>query len=572
MTAGSSARTTVWWDVALAVVFGALTQVEIWVFRADDLTGGRQVAGAALVALMAVTLAYRSRAPVPAYFVNGIAVGVTSAVVGMPGDIYPFGNLVLLYTMAAVASTGVAVTGLVLGLGGVALYFASLSDRPVFGAFTMVLWSLGWAAGRATLARRTQAAIEHERDLSLAAAQAQEARLALEAQRRRMAREIHDLVGHTLNVMVVHAGAGRRAISAAPDDACAALETIEQVGRTALGELDGLLGMLDADSEDDRAPLPGLDELDRLVEQVGRAGLRVLLERDVDGHVPAAHGATVYRIVQEALTNTLRHADATHVTVEVRRADQDLLVEIVDDGGGSTAPAGRGLRGMAERVVAHGGTLAHGPGVIVDDDALMRAGLRMILEQTDDITVVGEADDGAGALAAVQRARPDVVLMDVRMPEIDGITATGRILALPSPPKVMVLTTFELDDYVFDALAAGASGFLLKRTPPEQLVQSIREVVAGGSMLSPSVTRRVIERFAHQRPRAGTAAWLAELTDRERDVLRAMARGLSNAEIAAEPFIGENTVKTHVGRVFTKLGARDRAQAVVLAFQAGLVE
>ena len=210
--------------------------------------------------------------------------------------------------------------------------------------------------------------------------------------------------------------------------------------------------------------------------------------------------------------------------------------------------------------------------VIIDDDALMRAGLRMILEQTDDITVVGEADDGAGALAAVHRAQPDVVLMDVRMPEVDGIAATGRILALPSPPKVVVLTTFELDDYVFDALAAGASGFLLKRTPPEQLVQSIREVVAGGSMLSPSVTRRVIERFAHQRPPAGTAAWLAELTDRERDVLRAMARGLSNAEIAAELVIGENTVKTHVGRVFSKLGARDRAQAVVLAFRAGLVE
>lgn len=210
--------------------------------------------------------------------------------------------------------------------------------------------------------------------------------------------------------------------------------------------------------------------------------------------------------------------------------------------------------------------------VLVDDDALMRAGLRMILEQTDDITVVGEADDGVGALGAVRHARPDVVLMDVRMPELDGIAATERILALPSPPKVVVLTTFELDDYVFDALAAGASGFLLKRTPPEQLVESIREVVAGGSMLSPSVTRRVIERFAHQRPQAATPAWLGELTDRERDVLRAMARGLSNAEIAAELFIGENTVKTHVGRVFTKLGARDRAQAVVLAFRAGLVE
>lgn len=361
MTAGSSARTTFWGDVALAVVYGAVTQVELWVLRAGELTGGREAAGAALVGLMAVTLAFRSRAPVPAYFINGIAVGVTSAVVGLPGDVYPFGNLVLLYSMATVASTPVAVTGLVLGLGGVALYFGSLSDEPVFGAFTMVLWSLAWAAGRATLARRAQAAVEHERDLSLATAEAQEARLALEGQRRRMAREIHDLVGHTLNVMVVHAGAGRRAIGTDAGAARAALETIEQVGRTALGELDGLLGMLDTDG-DDRTPLPGIDDLHRLVDQVTRAGLRIRLARDVDGQVPAAHGATIYRVVQEALTNTIRHADATHATVEVRRSDGDLLVEVVDDGRGSTAPAGRGLRGMAERVAVHGGSLEHGPG------------------------------------------------------------------------------------------------------------------------------------------------------------------------------------------------------------------
>lgn len=209
---------------------------------------------------------------------------------------------------------------------------------------------------------------------------------------------------------------------------------------------------------------------------------------------------------------------------------------------------------------------------LVDDDALMRAGLRMILQQADDITVVGEAADGAEAVGLVRRAQPDVVLMDVRMPELDGISATARILDAPSPPRVIVLTTFELDDYVFDALAAGASGFLLKRTRPEQLVEAIRVVVDGGSMLSPTVTTRVIERFTHSQPQAPTPAWVGQLTDRERDVLRAMARGLSNAEIAEHLFIGENTVKTHVSRVFAKLGARDRAQAVVLAFHAGLVE
>lgn len=210
--------------------------------------------------------------------------------------------------------------------------------------------------------------------------------------------------------------------------------------------------------------------------------------------------------------------------------------------------------------------------VLVDDDGLIGAGLRMILEQTHDITVVGEAADGREALGVVGRTRPDVVLMDVRMPGLDGISATAQLLERPAPPRVVVLTTYELDDYVLDALAAGASGFLLKRTRPEQLVDAIRAVVDGGSMLSPSVTTRVIERFSRPGRPIAKPGWVAHLTDRELDVLRAMARGLSNTEIAVELFIGENTVKTHVSRVFAKLGARDRAQAVVLAFRAGLVE
>ncbi|HSJ44079.1 MAG TPA: histidine kinase dimerization/phosphoacceptor domain-containing protein [Euzebyales bacterium] len=218
MTASTSARTTFGSDVAFAAVYAALTQVELWVFR-SDVSNGQQLAASVLIALMAVTLAFRSRAPVPAYFVNGVAVVVTSAVVGVPGDVYPFGNIVLLYTMATVASTGVAVLGLATGLAGVAVYFGSLSEEPVLGAFTMILWALAWAAGRASLTRRIQVAVEHERGLSLAAAEAQEARLALEAQRRRMTREIHDLVGHTLNVMVVHAGAGRRAVGTDPGGA-----------------------------------------------------------------------------------------------------------------------------------------------------------------------------------------------------------------------------------------------------------------------------------------------------------------------------------------------------------------
>lgn len=210
---------------------------------------------------------------------------------------------------------------------------------------------------------------------------------------------------------------------------------------------------------------------------------------------------------------------------------------------------------------------------LVDDDHLMRAGLTMILRQTPDIEVVGEAADGREAIAEVRRTRPDVVLMDVRMPDLDGISATARILEGPDPPKVIVLTTFELDRYVFDALAAGASGFLLKRTPPEQLIEAIRVVMDEGSMLSPSVTATLIAEFTSRRgPRPEAIPGMDQLTDREREVLRAMARGLSNAEIAEELVIGENTVKTHVKRVLLKLGARDRAQAVVFAYRAGLMD
>jgi len=209
--------------------------------------------------------------------------------------------------------------------------------------------------------------------------------------------------------------------------------------------------------------------------------------------------------------------------------------------------------------------------LLVDDDHLMRAGLTMIIEQTRDVVVVGEADDGQKSIAMARRERPDVVLMDVRMPVLDGIEATREITSLPDAPRVVILTTFELDEYVFNALQAGASGFLLKRTPPEQLIAGIRTVAAGDALLSPSVTRRLIAEFA-TRPERVVHPRLADLTDREREVLVEMARGLSNEELAETLFISENTVKTHVKKVLTKLGARDRVNAVVVAYQGGLMD
>lgn len=209
--------------------------------------------------------------------------------------------------------------------------------------------------------------------------------------------------------------------------------------------------------------------------------------------------------------------------------------------------------------------------LVVDDDHLMRAGLRMIIEQSVDLTVVGEAEDGRQAVSLAGRERPHVVLMDVRMPVLDGIDATREITTLTDPPRVLILTTFELDEYVFKALQAGASGFLLKRTPPEQLVDGIRTIAAGEALLSPSVTRRLIAEFA-ARPEREVNPRVSDLTDREREVLGAMAQGLTNEELAETLFISENTVKSHVRSVLTKLGARDRVNAVVIAYQSGLMD
>jgi DNA-binding NarL/FixJ family response regulator len=210
--------------------------------------------------------------------------------------------------------------------------------------------------------------------------------------------------------------------------------------------------------------------------------------------------------------------------------------------------------------------------LVVDDQALVRAGFHMILEAESDMEVVGEAADGLEAVAAVQRHLPDVVLMDVRMPNLDGISATRRILEGGSAVKVLMLTTFDMDEYVYEAFRAGASGFLLKDAPPERLVDGIRAVASGESLLAPSVTRRLIETFVRRQPVAPLPPSVAELTAREREVLQLMARGLSNAEIAATFVVSETTVKTHVARVLDKLDLRDRVQAVVFAYECGLVQ
>ncbi|MGW5386458.1 response regulator [Nocardia sp. NPDC003963] len=210
--------------------------------------------------------------------------------------------------------------------------------------------------------------------------------------------------------------------------------------------------------------------------------------------------------------------------------------------------------------------------LVVDDQELMRVGLKMVLGAHPDIEVVGEADNGAAAVARAAELIPDVVLMDVRMPVVDGVTATGRILEADHGTRVLVMTTFDLDEHALGALRAGASGFLLKDTPPEDLISAIRSVAAGDAVVSPKVTKRLLDRLIAEEPAPSRDPGILEvLTAREREVLEQIAAGRSNAEIAGELFLSEATVKTHVGRVLTKLGLRDRVQAVVLAYETGLV-
>jgi DNA-binding NarL/FixJ family response regulator len=211
--------------------------------------------------------------------------------------------------------------------------------------------------------------------------------------------------------------------------------------------------------------------------------------------------------------------------------------------------------------------------LLVDDQAMVRAGIHMILEAEDDIRVVGEAEDGAKAVVSARKLKPDVVLMDIQMPLMNGLESTRQIIQTPGNTcRILILTTFERDDYIFEALRAGASGFILKNAPPEDLIEAVRVVADGNALLAPSVTRRIIHEFAQRTPRKDMKDKLSSLTDREIEVMRLIARGKTNFEIAADLFVGETTVKTHISNLFTKLDLRDRVQAVVYAYESGLIQ
>ncbi len=397
-----------------------------------------------------------------------------------------------------------------------------------------------------------QTASRAERERLLTIERDQRSEMTAATERARIARELHDIVAHSLSVIVVQADGGLAASRTKPEVAPQVLATIAETSRDALAEMRRMVAVLRAggppeSDHPDYAPAPSAADLPELVDQVRRAGLPVdLVVAGAQRPVGPAVGLTMYRVVQESLTNVLKHGGPqAHAEVSVFYGPSDVTVTVLDDGRGAAATApldgtGNGLLGMRERVELLGGSAGRSsaprwglPGLrlrsgrpagirdgtgrteigmtdrigvfLVDDQMLVRTGFGMLINAQDDLTVVGEAGDGAAAVAALAPGRPareaaDVVLMDVRMPVMDGVEATRRITAEPDGPRVLVLTTFDLDEYVFAALRAGASGFLLKDARPDDLLGAIRAVAAGDAVVAPSATRRLLAHVTHALP------------------------------------------------------------------------
>ena len=454
-------------------------------------------------------------------------------------------GLVLLYTLAAYRPRRISLCGLLLCVAVVVIGLASSQQAVVSTKTTWVALELSvptvcsWMFGDSVAYRRAHNAWLEERARRAEAERDTKARLAAAAERSRIAREMHDIIAHNLAVIVGLADGGRYAAVRSPERSSQALGAIASTGREALSELRRLLGVLTGDDDPaaDLAPQPGLTDLEALLDRVRAAGLpvRCRMQGDPAG-LSEGQQLTVYRIVQEALTNTLKHAGpAATAEVILDYADGAVDVQVTDTGRGDgsrrprrrrqgpardartgsvydgTLQAGPVPSGGGWRVEAHlpapGSTAAASMTtvLIADDHSLQRLGFRMLLESQDDMTVAGEAANGAEAVRLAARLHPDVVLMDVRMPGLDGIEATRRITGAGGRTRVLILTTFDLDEYAFAGLRAGASGFLVKDAQPAELLAGIRAVACGDAVVAPALTRRLIENYAHLLPSAADA-------------------------------------------------------------------
>ncbi len=475
---------------------------------------------------------------------------------------------------------------------------------------TGVLVAIGLYVG----ARRELVANLRERAERAETEQAMRVAQARTNERARIAREMHDVLAHRISLVAMHAGALAYRSDLSPEETARVAGIIQDTAHRALTDLREVLGVLRDEEQHavPEQPQPTLRDLDSLLDDERRAGARIRLRNRAAEYIadlPDSIGRNAYRILQESLTNARKHAPHTLVDVIVAGKPGKSLILVVHNPlpiGSANGTPGAGARtrrarrtSRAERWPARpphhsvrpvrcssAATMAGvtpdesgqtSPGirvVLVDDDPLVRAGLSMILEGAPDIVIVGEAGNGAEALDVVRDSVPDVVLMDIRMPRMDGLEATRRLVARPSGPQIIVLTTFDADEYVARALADGASGFLLKDTRPEDIVDGVRRVARGEPILSPSVTAQLIRKVTDgdRSDRSTEAqALLEQLSEREREVAVAVGRGSSNAEIAAELYMSVATVKAHVSRVMDKLGAANRVQIAMRVHDAGLV-
>ena len=556
----------------------------------------------ALLAIPPLLLPLRLKWPVQ-MLAFALACVLAYSWIGFPGGPIYLALGTAYFTTARLGHRRWAIASLIVGYIGI-VWMPALLDTPgdnkvtVGGALGVLAWLLVlFAIGEIV---RTRARFVEQFDRS----REEERQRQISDERLRIARELHDVLAHNVSLINVQAGVALHLIDERPEQAREALTNIKAASAETLREMRSVLGVLrGVDEEAPRAPAPSLSRLDALIASAAAAGVDV--DSSVAGSVaqlPAGVDVAAYRIVQEALTNVARHAGrAAHARVVVDYRDDALTVQVDDDGAGA-APViespGTGRRDHRDarardraRRIARGAAAAgrrlpragrSSPGrcdvvirvLLADDQALVRGGFRALLDAQPDIDVVGEAADGSEAVRLARELVPTVVLMDVRMPEMDGIEATRAIAAdrRLCEVRVVILTTFELDEYVFEALRAGASGFLVKDTEPAELVRGVQAVARGDALLSPGVTRRLIAEFASS-PASATAALpsLDELTEREREVMALAAGGLSNDEIAERLVLSPLTAKTHVSRAMVKLGARDRAQLVVMAYESGLV-
>ena len=587
-------------DIALALAVTALGEVDALApgLFSTHLTGPRWSV-AVLFGLAALSLAWRRTCPLVVFLVVFSLLATQALVYGASegnGALIP--ALVATYSVAAYGSRRAAYVALALVPLVMALretHNPSNIDWPTTRA--ALAWDLtivvAWLLGSWVRVRRM-----YEHSLVERAAQAEREReqstaVAVAAERARMARELHDSIAHSLTVIVVQAEAADDALDRDAESARGPLSHIRATGREALLEMRQVIGALRGAEAADLTTHRGLRGIEELVASAGAAGLstRLSITGSPEGVTPAVDQAA-YRVVQEALTNALRHSGSGEGDGLRGLWPRGARRGGVGRGAGDPAALQRGWAWL-DRHARAGVDVRRAPPdrsvarrwvpracrpperaatmiriVLADDQELLRDGFSMILGGQPDLEVVGLASDGDEAVEQVREHRPDVVLMDIRMPRVDGLDATVQILADVPETRVLVLTTFDLDEYVYRALRAGASGFLLKDAPRETLIAAVRSVAAGGSMLSPSITRRLVETFGV--PASGTER-VTPLSDREREVLGLIARGRSNREIATDLFLSEATVKSHVAHILGKTGCRDRVHLVMLAYDSGLV-